>query len=606
MGNISQHIRDILQSLPEKPGVYQHLNKEGEIIYVGKAKNLKRRVSSYFMKEHDSFKTNVLVKNIADIHYIVVESEQDAFLLENNLIKQYQPKYNILLKDGKSYPSICITKEEYPRVFKTRNRDKKTGEFYGPYSYSNTVDLILELIHKIYPIRTCRYPLTKENIQKSKYKVCLKYHLELCNGVCENKVSREEYKELIEQIRQLIKGNATEIVKELKTEMNEYAEKLEFEKAEIVKRKIEAIEQFQSKTIIIGSHVQDTDVFGYFEKEENVFIAMLQIHTGTIIKGDTIELKNILNEEKQTVLARGITILREKLESNNNELIVPFEPDFIGENLHYTIPQRGDSAKILMLANKNAEQCYLDKLRHSDKLNPDERNLRLLKRLQQTIGLQKTPVFIDSFDNSNIQGTNAVAGCIVFKMGKPSKQDYRKFNIKTVVGADDYASMREVVERRYTNLLEENSQLPDLIVADGGIGQMEAIRSVVEDKLQLDIPIVGLVKNGKHRTANLLYGFPPKTADISPTDELFYLLTRIQDEVHRFAISFHRKKRSKSQTKSELDEIKGIGKETKKQILQHFKSISRLKEAKMEDIAKVIGNNRASIIYNHFHPDLSL
>ncbi len=606
MEKLNPHIKEILQSLPEKPGVYQHLNKEGEIIYVGKAKNLKRRVSSYFTKEHDSFKTNILVKNIADIHYIVVESEQDAFLLENNLIKQYQPKYNILLKDGKSYPSICITKEEYQRVFKTRNRDKKTGEYYGPYSYSNIVDLILELIHKIYPIRTCRLPLTKDNIEKKKYRVCLKYHLGLCAGVCENKISREQYKEYIEQIRQLIKGNGADIIKGLKKEMLAYSENLEFEKAETVKRKIDAIEQFQSKTIIIGSHVEDTDVFGYFEKEETVFVAMLQIHSGTIIKADTIELKNILKEQKETVLARAITILREKLESNNTEIIVPFNPDFIGENLHTIIPQRGDSTKVLTLANKNAEQCYIDKIRQADKLNPDERNLRLLKRLQQITGLQKTPVFIDSFDNSNIQGTNAVAGCIVFKMGKPSKQDYRKFNIKTVVGADDYASMREVVERRYTNLLEQNEQLPDLIVADGGTGQMEAIRTVVEDKLKLNIPIVGLVKNGKHRTANLLYGFPPKTADINPTDELFYLLTRIQDEVHRFAISFHRQKRSKSQIKSELDDIKGIGKETKKQILTHFKSISRLKETKLEDISAVIGNNRASIIYNHFHKDLSL
>ena len=561
MKQLPEHIKLILENIPEQPGVYRYYDKDGTIIYVGKAKNLKRRVNSYFNKEHDTYKTSQLVKHIADIQYLVVDSEQDAFLLENNLIKQYQPHYNILLKDGKTYPSICITKEDYPRIIKTRVIDKKHGEYYGPYTFTYAVDSVLETIHNICPIRTCNTKFSINSVEKGKHKVCLKYHLDKCCGICENKCSREQYLQYIDMARTIIRGDGHLLEKELKEKMLAYSAKMEYEQAAVEKKRLEQLENFTSKNVITNTNTGDIDVVGFGELDGSIIISMLHLHKGSIVCGKTIEYARPLEESNEEVLAFGIKELREQLDSRTKDIIVPFIPDQYDETLRFHIALSGDKKKLLDLAQKNVEQYKQDKLKKADKLNPDQRAVRILSELQELLKLPTLPVFIDSFDNSNIQGTNAVAGCIVFKMGKPSKQDYRKFNIKTVVGADDYASMREVVERRYTHLLEEKANLPDLIVADGGIGQMEAIRSVVEDKMHLDIPIVGLVKNGKHRTANLLYGFPPKTADISPTDELFYLLTRIQDEVHRFAISFHRKKRSKSQTKSELDEIKGIGKE---------------------------------------------
>lgn len=598
---LTENIRKILASLPEKPGVYQHLSKDGEIIYVGKAKNLKRRVSSYFQKEHESLKTRQLVSKIEDIHYIVVDSEQDAFLLENNLIKQYQPYYNILLKDGKSYPSICITKEEYPRVFKTRNIVKGAGEYYGPYSFGNTVDLVLELIHELYPLRTCRLQLTEAGVAEGKWKVCLKYHIKHCSGVCEGHQSREEYLKYIEEVRQIIKGNAHEISRKLLDEMEILSAQMRFEEAQELKMKYDLIERFKSKTIVSNTSMRDVDAFGYLEQGENVYVSLLRIHKGSIVQGQTVEYRRMVEEEKEETLGRAIVELRSQLGSDTKDIIVPFVPDFIDENLRVSVPTQGDRKKLLDLAMQNVKQYAHDRLKQQDKLNPDQRATRILTALQQKLHLEKMPVVIESFDNSNIQGTNAVAGCVVFKMAKPSKADYKRFIIKTVEGQDDYASMREVVYRKYRRMLDENVALPDLIIADGGVGQMHAIREAVEDQLGLKIPIAGLVKNDKHRTSALLYGFPPEEIGLRVTDELFQFLTRIQDEVHRFAISYHRQKRSKAQTKSELDEIAGVGEKTKTALLKRFKSVKRLQEATFDEIAEVIGNSRATAIYEHFH-----
>ena len=600
------HIQDILQRLPDEPGVYQYLNEVGEVIYVGKAKSLKKRVSSYFHKEQDRYKTKLLVKSIADIKYVVVQSEQDAFLLENNLIKQYQPHYNILLKDGKSYPSICITREDYPRIFKTRKIIKGIGDYYGPYSFGNTLDLVLELIHRLYPIRTCNTQMTKNSVEMGKYRLCLKYHLGNCCGVCEGKVSREKYLEYIDAARKIIKGDAQEISKQIEAEMMDAAMQMRYEEAGQLKEKLELIENFKSKTIITNSHAGDVDVFGYDEMGQNVYISMLHVHRGSVVQGQTIEYKKQLDESREEVLAMGIYELREQLGSTTKEVIVPFIPDIIDENLRVNIAIQGDKKRLLDLAMQNVQQYKKDRIHQEDKLNPDQRAIRILSSLQQLIGLPTLPMWIDSFDNSNTQGTDAVAGCVVFKKARACKSEYKKYEIKTVVGPDDYESMREVVRRRYSRLVEEGSALPDLIIADGGLGQMTAIKEVVNGELGLDIPVAGLKKDNRHRTNTLLYGEPVQEFGMKVTDEVFRLLVEIQDEVHRFAISFHKKKRSKSQTKSELDDIQGVGPVTKQKILQHFSSVDRARRAELEEWIDLLGNRSGTKVYEYFNSKITL
>ena len=602
----NDHIALLLKRIPESPGVYQYFDKDGQIIYVGKAKNLHRRVNSYFNKDHQSSKTRQLVAHIADIRYVVVDNEQDAFLLENNLIKQYQPHYNILLKDGKSYPSICITKEEYPRIFKTRTINKKTGEYYGPYSFGNTVDLVLELIHKLYPIRTCNMPLSSESIEKKKVRVCLKYHLKNCCGVCEMKPGSEHYQEWVDQARKLIKGDAHEIGRQLEEEMSVKSAEMKYEEAADIKRKIELLEQFKSKTIISNGIARDIDVFGFDEQNDRVYISMLHVHNGSIVQGQTIEYRRKMEEEKEELLAMGMMELRERLESSTKEVIVPFIPEIFDGTLHVHIAISGERKKLLDLAMQNVRQYKLDRLKQEDKLNPEQRGVRILTELQQMMGLPTLPRWIDCFDNSNIQGTNAVAGCVVYRMAKPSKSDYKRFEIKTVEGADDYASMREVVRRRYQHLIDEGGQMPDLIIADGGLGQMHAIREAVEDQLGLSIPIAGLKKNDKHRTQTLLYGFPPQEISMPVTSEVFRLLTAIQDEVHRFAITYHKKKRSKAQIHSQLDDIQGVGEVTKQKILTHFGSVKRARTAKEEEWINLLGKRRGSMIYAEIQSKISL
>ena len=604
MKGSNEHINLLLKRIPESPGVYQYFDKEGHIIYVGKAKNLHRRVNSYFTKDHPSSKTRQLVAHIADIRYVVVESEQDAFLLENNLIKQYQPKYNILLKDGKSYPSICITREAFPRIFKTRTINKKIGEYYGPYSFGYTVDTVLELIHKLYPIRTCNIPISPDSIEKKKTRVCLKYHLHSCCGICEG-IGKEEYTRWIDQARKLIKGDAHEIGHQLEQEMLMKSAELRFEEAADIKRKIELLEQFKSKNIITNSSAKDTDVFGYDEQDDRVYISMLHVHKGCIVQGQTIEYRRKMEEEKEELLAIGMMELRQQLESDTKDVIVPFIPDVFDDSLHVHIAVSGDKKKLLDLAMQNVKQYKLDRLKQEDKLNPEQRGVRILTELQKMMNLPTLPRWIDCFDNSNIQGTNAVAGCVVYRMAKPSKSDYKRFEIKTVEGADDYASMREVVRRRYQHLLDSNGQMPDLIIADGGIGQMHAIREAVEDQLGLQIPIAGLKKNDKHRTQTLLYGFPPSEISMPVTSEVFRLLTSIQDEVHRFAISYHKQKRSKSFIHSELDEIKGVGPVAKQKILTHFGSVKRARTAKEEELQELLGKRLGTVVYEYFQSQIT-
>ena len=606
MDKQSQHIASLLQRIPQNPGVYQYFNSEGEIIYVGKAKNLHRRVNSYFQKDHQSSKTRQLVAHIADIRYVVVDSEQDAFLLENNLIKKYQPHYNILLKDGKSYPSICITREPYPRIFKTRTINKKWGDYYGPYSFGNTVDLMIELIHKLFPIRSCNMPMTAEQIERGKFKVCLKYHLKTCCGICEQKVSREQYALWVTQARKIIRGDGHEISRQIEEEMYRLSAEMKFEEAQREKEKLELLRQFCSKTIITNSSAGDVDVFGYDEQGDNVYISMLHVHNGSIVQGQTIEYKKRLDEAREEILAMGMMELREQLGSTTREVIVPFIPDGFDETLHVYIAVNGDKKKLLDLAMQNVRQYKLDRIKQADKLNPEQRAVRILSELQRLLDLPTLPALIDSFDNSNINGTNAVAGCVVFRMAKPSKQDYKRFEIKTVEGADDYASMREVVRRRYSRVVEEGGKLPDLIIADGGIGQMHAIREAVEDQLGLRIPIAGLKKNDKHRTQTLLYGFPPVEVQMPVTSEVFRLLTQIQDEVHRFAISYHKQKRSKAQIKSQLDDIQGVGPATKQKILQHFGSVKRAGSANLDEWVELLGTKRGSMLYEHFQAKITL
>ena len=606
MSSKDNHIVLLLKRIPESPGVYQYYDKEGQIIYVGKAKNLHRRVNSYFSKDHQSSKTRQLVAHIADIKYVVVESEQDAFLLENNLIKQYQPRYNILLKDGKSYPSICITKEPYPRIFKTRTINKKAGEYYGPYSFGNTVEIVLELIHKLYPIRTCNMPITPDSIDRNKIRVCLKYHLKNCCGICEAKPGSEHYQEWIDQARKLIKGDAHEIEKQLEEEMMKLAEEMKYEEAANVKQKIELLKQFKSKTIITNSSAKDVDVFGYDEQDDRVYISMLHVHNGSIVQGQTIEYRRKMDEEKEEILALGMMELRQQLDSSTKDVIVPFIPEIFDDSLHIYIAVSGDRKKLLDLAMQNVRQYKLDRLKQEDKLNPEQRGVRILTEMQKMMDLPTLPRWIDCFDNSNIQGTSPVAGCVVYRMAKPSKGDYKRFDIKTVEGADDYASMREVVRRRYQHLLDEGGQLPDLIIADGGLGQMHAIREAVEDQLGLSIPIAGLKKNDKHRTQTLLFGFPPKEISMPVTSEVFRLLTSIQDEVHRFAISFHKAKRSKAQIHSQLDDIQGVGEVTKQKILRHFGSVKRARSASKEEWTKLLGKRRGSMIYEQLQSKITL
>ena len=605
MKDKDNHISLLLKRIPESPGVYQYFDESGQIIYVGKAKNLHRRVNSYFSKVHQSSKTRQLVAHIADIKYVVVDSEQDAFLLENNLIKQYQPRYNILLKDGKSYPSICITREPYPRIFKTRTINKKAGEYYGPYSFGNTVDLVLDLIHKLYPIRTCNIPITPDSIEKKKVRVCLKYHLHNCCGICEG-IAQDQYGHWIDQARKLIKGDAHDIGRQLEDEMMALAAQMKYEQAADVKRKIELLDQFKSKTIITNSSAKDVDVFGYDEQDDKVYISMLHVHNGSIVCGQTIEYRRHMEEEKEELLAFGMMELRQQLSSDTQDVIVPFIPEIFDDQLHIYIALSGDRKKLLDLAMQNVRQYKLDRLKQDDKLNPEQRGVRILTELQSMMALPTLPRWIDCFDNSNIQGTNAVAGCVVYRMGKPSKSDYKRFEIKTVDGADDYASMREVVRRRYQRLMEEGGEMPDLIIADGGIGQMHAIREAVEDQLGLSIPIAGLKKNDKHRTQTLLFGFPPKEISMPVTSEVFRLLTNIQDEVHRFAISYHKSKRSKALTHSQLDDIQGVGEATKQKILAHFGSVKRARAAQKEEWIELLGTRRGSAIYEQIQAQISL
>ncbi len=592
----AEHIKSILAVIPEKPGCYQYFDSNGTIIYVGKAKNLKRRVSSYFNKEHDSNKTKVLVKQIRDIKYIVVDTEEDALLLENNLIKQYRPRYNVLLKDDKTYPSIVVKNEYFPRVYQTRNIVRDGSRYYGPYPSVYTAKLMLQLIKELYPIRTCKHSLTPESIREGKYKVCLEYHIKRCKGPCEGLQTMEEYQQNISEIKEILRGNISQVSKLLYDEMQKLASELKFEEAQKVKLKYEAIENYRSKSTVVPPMLHNLDVFSITENDNSAYINYMHIGNGAIVQAYTFEYKKRLEETKEELLALGIVEMRERFKSRAKEIIVPFEIDIEMEGVSFTIPQRGDKKKLLELSEMNGKQYKIDKLKQAEKLNPEQRNTRLLKEIQDALHLPKLPVHIECFDNSNIQGSDAVAACVVFKMAKPSKNDYRKYNIKTVVGPDDYASMKEVVRRRYSRAKEENLPLPDLIITDGGKGQMEVVRSVIEDELNLNIPIAGLAKDGKHRTAELLFGFPPVTVGMQLNSPLFHLLTRMQDEVHRFAISFHKDKRSKNQTRSELDTIKGVGEKTKTALLKHFKSVKRIKEASIEDLKVVVGEAKAKVI----------
>ena len=602
----SETLKQQISTLPDLPGVYQYFNVNDEIIYVGKAKNLKKRVSSYFNKVHEYGKTNVLVKNISYLKYIVVDTEEDALLLENNLIKQYQPRYNVLLKDGKTYPSICITNEPFPRVFKTRNIIKNGSLYYGPYSSNFTINSLLEIIHQLYPIRTCRLPLFDENIKKGKFKVCLQYHIHKCNGPCEAKETIDEYRKHIDAVKKIIEGDANEISRFLLDEMKILASEYKFEEAHLVKQKYELIENYKSKSVISNTILEDTDVFAYDENENSAFVNILRISKGSIVQGYTIEYRKRLDEEKEDILAMAVVELRSRLNSKSTEIVLPFHINFTISNAKILVPQRGDRKKLLDLSLQNVRQYKLDKLKQSEKLNPDQRAIQLLESIKERLQLPKLPMHIECFDNSNIQGSDAVAACVVYKKAKPAKSEYRKYTIKTVSGPDDYASMKEVVFRRYSRLLNEAPPLPDLIVADGGVGQMEIIRQVIEDELKLDIPIAGMAKDSKHRTNEILYGFPPMAVGLKPTDQLFKFFAGLQDEVHRFAIKFHREKRSKSQTASELDSIPGIGEKTKTDLLKHFKSLKRISLATEAELQEVVGKSRSSVVYNYFQAKLSL
>lgn len=597
-----QRLKAIVLAMPEKPGTYQYYDKEGTIIYVGKAKNLKRRVSSYFHKEVDRFKTKVLVSKIENITYSVVNTEEDALLIENQLIKQYKPRYNVLLKDGKTYPSICVTKEPYPRIFKTRTINKKYGTFYGPYSHIGSMYAILDIIQKIYKPRTCRLPLDEESVKKGRFKPCLEYHIKKCEGPCINRQTYEEYQEAIREAREILKGNTREVQKMLQEEMMKRAEKMEFEEAEVLKQRWIALNNFAAKSEIVSHTITDVDVFTIIDDEEKhaAFINYIHVKNGAINQSFTYEYKRKLDETDKELLNEAILEIRERFQSSAKEIIVPYELDFKIKNADFFVPQRGDKRHLLELSEMNARQYKFDRLKQTEKLNPEQRQTRLMKELQRLLQLDRMPFTIECFDNSNISGSDAVAGCIVYKGMKPSRKDYRKYNIKTVEGPDDYASMQEVVRRRYTRMKEEGAPLPDLIITDGGKGQMEVVRSVIEDELHIHIPIAGLAKDDRHRTNELLFGFPPMTIAVDIKSELFKILTQIQDEVHRYAINFHRDKRSKHQLHSALDEINGIGPKSKDLLLRKFKSVKRIREATFEELKEIIGESKAKSIINYW------
>ena len=595
-------LKAIVSALPEKPGSYQYYDAEGTIIYVGKAKNLKNRVSSYFHTEVDRFKTKVLVSKIWDISYTVVNSEEDALLLENALIKKYNPRYNVLLKDGKTYPSICITKEYLPRIFPTRTINKKGGTYFGPYSHISSMQAVLELIKKLYHPRTCRLPITKEGIEQKKYQICLEYHLKNCGGPCVGKQSLQDYQKSIAQAREILKGNTRQVLTDMKDEMMRLADDLRFEEAEEIKRKYLLIEKFVATSEVVSHTINNVDVLSITNDEKIAFVNYIHVSNGQINQSFTFEYKKKLDETEEELLQLAIVEMRERFHSQAKEIILPQEIDLDIEGVTITVPQRGDKKKLLELSLMNGKQYKFDRLKQAEKLNPEQKQVRLMKELQDLLHLPKMPYQIECFDNSNISGTDAVAACVVFKKMKPAKSEYRKYNIKTVIGPDDYASMKEVVFRRYKRLLEEQQPLPDLIVADGGKGQMEVIRQAVQDELNLDIPIAGLAKNDKHRTNELLYGFPPRVIGIKDTSELFRVLTQLQDEVHRFAITFHRDKRSKRALHSELDDIKGVGSKTRDELLNSLKSVKKIREADLSVLAEIIGSAKAKIVFKHFHP----
>ena len=597
------YLKGIVRRLPDKPGSYQFYDEEHTIIYVGKAKSLKNRVSSYFHTEVDRFKTKVLVSKIFDISYTVVNTEEDALLLENSLIKKYNPRYNVLLKDGKTYPSICITNEYYPRIFKTRTINKRFGTYYGPYAKVSAMYEVLNLIKELYHPRTCRQPVTREGVESGRYRVCLDYHIKKCQGPCVGKQTFEDYQKNIAQAREILKGNTREVLRALKDEMLKLSEELRFEEAEEVKRKYLALEGFVSKSQVVSQTIDKVDVFSITSDEKMAFINYIHVSNGSINQSFTIEYKKKLNETDEELLQLGIVEIRERFKSDSKEIIVQKEVDVELEGVKFTVPKLGDKKTLLDLSIMNCKEYKFDRLKQAEKLNPEQKQTRLMKELQEKLHLPKLPYQVECFDNSNISGTDAVAACIVFKKMKPSKSDYKRYNIKTVVGPDDYASMKEVVHRRYSRLIEEEQPLPDLIIADGGKGQMEVIREVIQDELNLDIPIAGLAKDDRHRTNELLYGFPPMKIALKVESELFHVLTQIQDEVHRFAITFHRDKRSKRALHSELDDIKGIGPKTRDELLNALKSVKKIRDAELSTLSDIIGPAKAKIIYEHFHQE---
>lgn len=595
-------LKNIVLNMPEKPGSYQYYDESHTIIYVGKAKNLKRRVSSYFHKEVDRYKTKVLVSKIWDISYTVVNSEEDALLLENSLIKKYNPRYNVLLKDGKTYPSICVTNEYYPRIFKTRHINKKFGTFFGPYSNTASMYAVLELIKKLYKPRTCRLLLTRESVERGAFKPCLEYHIHNCLGPCIGRQSYEEYAENMRQAREILKGNTRQLSNMLYKNMQRLAENLEFEAAERVKQKYLLIESYCSKSEVVSHTITDIDVFTIADDDtrSHAFINFMHVRNGAVNQSFTFEYKRKLDETDEELLITAIPEIRERFKSEAKEIVVPFEMEWHLKDAVFFVPQRGDKKHLLELSEMNCRQYKFDRLKQAEKLNPEQKQTRLMKELQQKLGMEKMPYTIECFDNSNISGTDAVAGCVVFKAMKPSKKDYRKYNIKTVTGPDDYASMKEVVRRRYSRMIEEDAPLPDLIITDGGKGQMEVVREVIEDELHLRIPIAGLAKDDRHRTNELLFGFPQKVIGLKTDSELFHVLTHIQDEVHRYAITFHRDKRSKHALHSELDDIRGIGPKTKEALLHHFRTVKRISEASGDELAAVVGSSKAAILKAHF------
>lgn len=598
---MNDYLEGIIRNLPDLPGCYQYLDESGTVIYVGKAKNLKRRVSSYFNREHDSLKTQMLVRKIRDIRYIVVKTNEESLLLENNLIKKYKPRYNVLLKDDKTYPSIAVTKEEFPRIFSTRNRTLPHCQYFGPYSHVPTMHALLDLCRQLYRPRTCRQPITQEGIDSGRYKVCLEYHIKRCGGCCIGKETREAYHENIEACKEILKGNTAELQRQLRAKMLSLAEELRFEEAQVIKEQYDLIDGYRAKSEVVSNTLHNIDVFAIESDEKEAYINYLHVVNGAITQAFTFEYAKRLDETDEELLALGIVEMRTKYESRSREIIVPFTVDLPEDYATQTIPQKGDKKKLLDLSRLNVKQYKFDRLKQAEKLNPEQKQVRLMKEIQEQLGLPELPMRIELFDNSNLQGTDAVAACVVFEKLKPAKKEYRRYIIKTVCGPDDYASMKEVVLRRYTRLKEEDAPLPDLIIADGGVGQMEVIRQVVEDELNLSIPIAGLAKNERHRTRELLYGFPPAHIGLDPTSQLFRTLSAMQEEVHRFAITFHREKRSKRQVASALDSIAGIGPKTKQTLLKQFGSVKRIKEASLEQIQKLLGEKNGAKIFNALH-----